>query len=446
MTKNNFVFRKNHRSTMKKIFLCVVLATWCAVSMAQSNFSLNQLLQLADSNNLEIRSYKAGIVAAQEDAKATSNIMMPNINLGVNVGYLGNGYAWDRDFTNGQSFEMPHFSNQFSVEASQVVFAGGAVKSAVRLANQNVDMQQLRYEQNRQDVHFKIAGVYLDLYKMQNQVKVYDQNIELTQQLIKNIRDKQEQGTALKNDLTRYELQLANLQLQRQNIINTIAILNTQLCSLVGLSETEINIDTSFLMTTCETKTLNEWQHEAFSQSKALQQAALGTSMQQQSLNIERSAMLPKVAIVAQDHLNGPVTIDITPYDINYNYWFVGIGVQYDLASIWKNKRKVVAARQKLSQAQLQQDNASIQISNAVQESFIRMEESRVKMNTEQKKLDLANQNYSVIENRYYNDLALLTDMLDASNIKLQAGLELVNAKVSYIFNYYRLLYVCGKF
>ena len=430
---------------MKKILLIAAIAAWGGCAMCQTPYSLDRLLRLADSNNVEIRSYRAGIAAAEEEATATSRLMLPSLSVTASVGYLGDGYAWDRDFTNGRNYEMPHFSNQFGVEASQVVYAGGALRSAARLAALGVDMQQLRYEQNRQDVHFRIAGIYLDLYRMNNQVQVYDQNIALTQRLIANIRAKQEQGAALRNDLTRYELQLANLQLQRQSMVNGISILSRQLGSMVGLDGSTIAIDTTFLSAPYILRSLDEWQHTATAQSKALQQAAVGTTMQEEQLAVERSAMLPHLALVAQDNLNGPVTIDIQPYDINYNYWFVGLGVQYDVASLWKNKRKVAAARQKVSQAELQRDNAAIQIANAVQESYIRMEESRENMETKQKTLELANQNYTVTENRYNNDLALLTDMLDASNTKLQAELELVGAKVALIFNYYRLKYVCGE-
>lgn len=38
--------------------------------------------------------------------------------------------------------------------------------------------------------------------------------------------------------------------------------------------------------------------------------------------------------------------------------------------------------------------------------------------------------------------MALLTDMLDASNMKLAADLELVNARVNILYNYYKMKYV----
>ena len=56
--------------------------------------------------------------------------------------------------------------------------------------------------------------------------------------------------------------------------------------------------------------------------------------------------------------------------------------------------------------------------------------------------MQLALQNYGVVDNRYKNDLALLTDMLDASNIKLGAELDLVNARVNVVYNYLKMKYI----
>ena len=67
-----------------------------------------------------------------------------------------------------------------------------------------------------------------------------------------------------------------------------------------------------------------------------------------------------------------------------------------------------------------------------------------MELNTQEKSVDLANQNYDVISNRYKNEMALITDMLDASNSKLAAELQLVNAQINTIYNYYKLLFISG--
>ena len=80
-----------------------------------------------------------------------------------------------------------------------------------------------------------------------------------------------------------------------------------------------------------------------------------------------------------------------------------------------------------------------------VKEAYVRFNESFVIYDTQIKSLELATQNYEVINNRYLNDLALITDMLDASNAKLSAELQVANARINILFNYYKLKKVSGN-
>ena len=79
---------------------------------------------------------------------------------------------------------------------------------------------------------------------------------------------------------------------------------------------------------------------------------------------------------------------------------------------------------------------------NAVQANYTNLLTSYTEVKTQQKQVELANQNYSVVQNRYQNDLALLTDMVDASNMNLSAEMALVNARISMLYNFYTLKYV----
>ena len=80
----------------------------------------------------------------------------------------------------------------------------------------------------------------------------------------------------------------------------------------------------------------------------------------------------------------------------------------------------------------------------AVQAAYTRYVEAYEQLDTRRKNVELAGQNYAVIQNRYKNELSLITDMLDASNAKLSAEVQLANAQIDIAFNYYKLLYLTG--
>ena len=79
-----------------------------------------------------------------------------------------------------------------------------------------------------------------------------------------------------------------------------------------------------------------------------------------------------------------------------------------------------------------------------MQAAYVRYIEAYEQLNTREKGVELAAQNYAVIANRYKNELSLITDMLDASNAKLSAEVQLANAQIDIAFNYYKLLYLTG--
>lgn len=85
-------------------------------------------------------------------------------------------------------------------------------------------MTEQEYANNRQNVRFLLLGHYLDLFQLNNQKVVYEKNIEQTRLLVKDMQASYRQGTALKSDITRYELQLQNLELALTSVKDKIDI------------------------------------------------------------------------------------------------------------------------------------------------------------------------------------------------------------------------------
>ena len=88
---------------------------------------------------------------------------------------------------------------------------------------------------------------------------------------------------------------------------------------------------------------------------------------------------------------------------------------------------------------------AAEQLNNQVQQAYTYYQQAFVELETQQKSVQLAGQNYQVVNDRYLSQLALITDMIDASNIKLDAELKEVDARIGIIFAYYRLKYIAGQ-
>lgn len=404
---------------------------------------IDEMFRLADENSSSIKSYSTGKDAAAMALKSAKAQRLPDINASLSASYLGDGNLWDRDFSNGQTISMPHFGNNFALQASMTFYAGGAINSGIALAELGEQMATLDWQKNRQDIRFILTGYYLNLFKLNNQAEVLEKNIELTKLVIKNMVARRKQGSALKNDITRYELQLENQKLQLTKVNDAKKIMNHQLVTTLHLpGGTEIVPDTTLLANNVVAGNEDEWQQKASTSNLSLQQSGLNVEMSHQKEKLERSELLPKIAIIAEEHLDGPITIEVPVLDNNFNYWFVGVGVKYNISSLFKSNKKVKQARLQTRRAMEEQTLAHEQVENAVQAAYTDYLTSFTELQTKTKKTELANQNYKVTDNRYRNDLALLTDMLDASNTKLDAELGLVNARIDVIYNYYKMKYL----
>lgn len=193
-------------------------------------------------------------------------------------------------------------------------------------------------------------------------------------------------------------------------------------------------------------RTGTEAADEALKAAKAnhilLKQTEATVQMNEQKVRQERAERLPHISIIAADHLDGPITIEVPVLDNNFNYWYVGVGVKYNLSSLFKNNRKLKQARLNVRQAEERHQWAQEQVENAVQEGYVNFLTAFTDLRTQENSVKLADENYGVTENRYKNEMALLTDMLDASNTKLSADLGLVNARVNILYNYCKMKYL----
>lgn len=454
------------KQNIKSISLSFII---CHLSFSPAGAqSLQQLYELADQQSQQIIVSKTGLQAASEAVAAAKSAMLPSVNLGLSGSYTGNVMLMSRGFStsgtsdvivaglgpqqvpNGKQ-DTPHWGNSFTAQASQVVYAGGGITAGIRMAKLGEELARLDVEKQRQEVRFLITGYYLDLYKLSNQQQVIDQNIALTEKVIRNMEARREQGTVLRNDITRYELQLKSLQLTREKLVDAQSIINHQLCTTLHLESLEFRVDSlefAAAFNAVGTAPAN-FQLSTFNSqldnNVGIRQATAASQLAEQKVKAIRAASLPSLAVVAEDNLFGPYTNDLIPTNANVNAWFIGIGLKYDLGSLWKNKHNIRRARLDHQQAIESVQLAREGIENGVQANYTNFLTSFKEVETQQKQTELAAQNYDVVQNRYQNQLALLTDMLDASNMRLSADMALVNARIQLLYNFYKLKYITSS-
>lgn len=436
---------------MGKIYFLIVSLLWtlclndvCAQTVETQNLTIEQMFYLAEQNNSRIKAHATTVQQAQEDVKVAKNAYLPSIEASLSFSYNGDGLITDQDFSNSFKAHIPDFGNNFVLEVSQVIYSGGAIGSSVRLSELQSRTVSLDAERNRQDIRFTIIGNYLEICKLSNQLKVFDSHIAQTRKVLNDMRIRHKQGTALHNDITRYELQLQDLNYSKTRIQNARQILNNNLTVALGLPQTVTIQPDSINIDDLSQKNAALWMNEAVQNSIPIRMAENTIQINEQKKKISNSERLPKAVLFAMNSLNGPVTIEIPAINKNFNYWAIGVGVKYDIGNLYKTNKKIRSDKLGIQRAKEELAVTQEDTKLRIQAAYINYQESFALLETKEKSVELATQNYEVIDYRYSNDLALITDLLDASAQKLDAELQAVNARIGILFNYYKLHYISG--
>jgi outer membrane protein TolC len=140
-----------------------------------------------------------------------------------------------------------------------------------------------------------------------------------------------------------------------------------------------------------------------------------------------------------------PNNIFYPPVDQAYSIGFVGLKVKYNISAFYQNKQKVSAGKIRLEELQLQQQSISDNTLQQASSLLIKYQEALDRISVNEKSIEQARVNYKIVNAKYLNQLALLTDLLDADNLYQETRYNLVQAQISAQLIYYSLLYTSGK-
>ncbi|MDE6222215.1 MAG: TolC family protein [Muribaculaceae bacterium] len=408
--------------------------------------TLSEIFNVAEARSAQLRPAMTEQAEAMREISVAKAGRLPDIDASLSVSYIGDGFTVKRNFSDYQKAPIPHFGNGFAVNISQPLYTGGAISGDIELAELKSTAARYAADFRRDNLRFQLTGYYLDIYKYTNLRRVVGANITAANQVLAEMKARFDQGTALRNDITRYELLVSNLELRMVQISNTLEILNTNLVTISGLPEGTVVVPDSTILSDALPKDgIERWQAEALRNSPGISLAQTSVNICRKAEKIVRSERLPKIGLQAGWSIDGPILVEVPPINRNLSYWFAGIGVSYNLSSLYKSNKSIAKSRLATQKAKDDLDVATENLTLAINNDYIRYLEAYEELKTQQKSVELADRNYSNTSTRYSVDMALITDLLDAANSKLDAEQQLVNARINILYYYYKLLFTSGK-
>lgn len=416
-----------------------------ALQAQEKLLTIEEMFRIADSNSTELQLYRLRMSEAELGIRIAKNDRLPSVGAQVELNYIGDGVMTERDFSGGIHADMPHWGNTFVVKASQVIYAGGEISRGIERSRLEAEAAGHEYCITQQDLRFLLLGYYLDLFQLNNQRTVYERNVEQTQILVKDMKAAYRQGTALKSDITRYELQLQNIQLRLTATENEINKINYRLLTALGLDQgLQIVPDkNSLLVAEVDSLSEQDWRW-ASKEAPRLQLADTEIALSRNRERLIRAERLPRVHFSLTSELNGPILVEVPPLNNNFAYWFAGVSVSYSFDSLFKSHKKLKQAKIAIMRSEMAKEQVAEEVDNSIHAAYVDLNEAYIRLRTQQKSVQLAHENYGIVRQRYLNGLALITDMLDASNTQLDMELQLANYQIGILYQYYLLKKLTG--
>lgn len=432
------------KNKVKTSLLAFFLASGMFHAQEIKTITAEEVMQLAVQNHQQLKLSEKNIDIAKQQTDVVKLQKLPNITASTSQFYLGNVLLLDKNFSNSTTLDMPHYGSTYAVQASQLIFKGGLVNKSIEMAGLREQLAQLDLEKDQQNVKFLVTSTFLDIQKLINQTEVFKNNKKLAEERLKNVQKFYKNGMITRNEVIRGELAIKNLDQGILVLENNKKILNYQLNVALGLpTDTEI-IPAESTKNAHQNDDQNVYMNLAKQNNPILKSAQKNIAVADKNIDIINTDRMPTVAAFGGYNMQRPVTSRIPALDMYSNSWQAGISISYNIDNLYKTKEKVKLGELQKNQAQealtLTQQNIDI----AVNAAYIKHQEAIKQAEILEDAKRLANENYNITEAKYLNQLAVQAEMIDAQNQKLQSELELTNAEINVIYQYYNLLKSTG--
>jgi outer membrane protein len=433
----------------KSIRLMLVASLIPAALFAQSTkeLNINQAIELgiANSKNLKLSQNKI------DQAVAQLEIVKDNVLPTANASFMYNHAEIPTStFTlpgGGSSLELPKRADAFvgTAAVQELVYGGGKLRYAKESTKLLADVARLDADKSKEEITYAVINTYYSLYKVIQSRKVIDQNLESIAAQIKQSQRFFEQGIVTKNDVLRFQLQQANVTLTQMDIESNRKVINYNLDILLGLPEdTEVKIvdPTAGLKTA---SSLNEYIGLAMANRQELKQLDVQNKVADFNIKTIKANTLPTVGIGANLYYINPSGKFIPPTNQYLMPVTLGATVSWNIGNLWTNKNKVSEAKIQQSEITIQKDILSDQVKTDINKNFQGYQVAMNKIQVLETSIAQATENDKLLASKYKNNVASVTDRIDAETLLYQAKINLEIAKADAGLAYYTLLKSTGK-
>ena len=421
-----------------------ILWSVAGYSQPMKTLTLKEAIGLGVANSHLLKSDHAKVAEAAAALKQAEDNRLPSLGLSGSYIRLNqpNISLKKSNNNNGGSSSTPSISQAAYgiINASYPIYTGGRLKFGIESAKYLEQASRLDVDNDKQAVILNIINAYTNLYKANAAVDLLNESLVSSRFRDCTFSRLEQNGLLARNDLLKSTLQTSNTELSLLDAENNLRLANLNVNLMLGLPEsTALMPDSASIQGVTVIKNIEDYEAAALQNRKDLQAIALRKKAANTNIKSAKTESVPTIALTG-----GYIAAYVPNFITITNAVNLGIGIQYNVASLWRTNTKLLQAKAveegiKQNEQQLN-DDVRLQVNQEYQNYLSDLK----KIEVYTKALYQASENYRITKNKYDNSLVSTTDLLDADVAQLQAKLNLALAKIDVITAYDKLLQTAG--
>jgi len=417
-----------------RLLLSILISIAFSTTGNSQGWTLQQSIDTALVNNKNLEIGRNGVLIGEQKHKEATANLIPKVNLVADYKYYTDQpyqlmpaavFGGPAGTFKEAQFGVPHNINA-SVQLAMPLYSP-QVYGTIRTTKIASEISLLQYEKTEEQVYFEVSNLYYNAQILIHQQVFVDSNLINTTALLKNMQLLKEQLMAKGTDVSKVQLQLAQLSTQREIIRSKYEQVLNALKFTMGIPSNRIvEIDEGIHF-----QSGNEY---VGSSTVDIRIAETQKRLVLSELSTLRSSRLPTVSIYGTYGQTG-FGYDKKPNDFLkfYPIGFAGIQLSYPLFSGTVTKRKI-------NQKRIETHNSELQLSLITEQNSMQSENARQQKMVAQKSVETTQAQISLAQTIYGQTLlqqkegtASLTEVLLADNALREAQQTYLSAIIDYL-------------
>lgn len=440
---------KRHILLILKLFFLSLGIPFISKSQDSAMLTLQQTIDLTLKNSHILKASLARNGQASAQLKQAIENKLPDASVSGSYIYLTNpnitlktdAFKNSSD-TAGAKKSVPsvHQAMYGIANVSLPIYAGGKIRYGIQSAKYLQEATMLDAESDREAVILNAIDAYVNLYKAAVTVRVVQENLRQSREQDSVFSRLEQNGLLARNDLLKSELHTSNVELSLLDAQSNLKTATINMNLMIGYPESaQLHVDSTAFDRAFSVKTLDQYEQMALQSRKDLASLSIRRKAATTGISLAKADWYPMIALTG-----GYVAANIPHLITITNAANIGVGIKYNLSSLWKTKSKIAEAKSREEEMMANEAELSDQVKLQVNQSFENFLLSQKKTEVYQKAVVQATENYRITKNKYDNNLVNTTELLDANVSLLQSKINLAVGKADVLLAYSKLLETTG--